>query len=62
VSLDDDRETVTIPIIPSRLLNGHQRQVLAELTHLSDEAFGIHSYILARMYIFSIQQSNLSSD
>ena len=52
---------MTIPTIPSTLLNEHQRrQVLAELTDLRDEAFGVHSYVLARMYIFSLQQSNLS--
>ena len=52
MSLDDDSETVTIPTIPSNLMNGHQRQVLEEhLASHSDETFGIHSYAIARMYL-----------
>lgn len=56
VSLDDDAESVTIPSIPSNLLNEHQSQVLAEhlATHV-DETFGVYNYVMARMYISSLQ-------
>ena len=55
MSLDDDMETVTIPSIPSNLLNDHQGRVLAEhLASHADETFGVHSYVLARMYISSL--------
>ena len=55
MSLDDDMETVTVPSIPSNLLNDHQGRVLAEhLASHADETFGVHSYVLARMYISSL--------
>ena len=55
MSLDDDRDMVTIPSIPSTLMNEHQRQVLEDhLARHTDETFGIHSYVIARMYISSL--------
>lgn len=56
VSLEDDTDAVTIPSIPSSLINEDQRRVLAE--HLAthpDETFGVHNYVVARMYISSLQ-------
>ena len=56
VSLNDDTETVIVPSVPSNLLNECERQVLTEhLSSHNEETFGIHSYVLARMYISSLQ-------
>ena len=58
VNWDDDRETATIPKIPSNLLSEHPRELLAEpelLTNLTGKTFEIHRYMLGKMHISSLQ-------